>query len=402
MTQRAETGEALFPELERLLAADAASLKKREAGLFRELAPPGAPLVLFGGGGLGRKTLAALREAGIEPAAFSDNDVRLHGTRVEGVEVLAPAEAVRRFGVAGVFVVTVFLGSAPVMRQLAGLGCRTVLPFYPLFWRYPARLLPHYAYDLPHRVIEARQEVLAVWPLLADRESREEFLAQVRWRLDPGVCDLPDPAGGEIYFPSDLLTLDTREIFVDCGGYDGDTVRRFLARTGGRFEKIVVFEPDPRNFKKLQEALRTLPVATASRVELHQAAVGAGSGSVRLELRSSASAVSGSGEVEVRAVMLDEVPGEQPSTFIKMDIEGAELDALHGGARHIRRHRPFLAISAYHRHDDLWRIPHAIHALDVGYRFFLRRYSQEIVDDLVLYALPEGRPRPGRVGRSEA
>ena len=74
-----------------------------------------------------------------------------------------------------------------------------------------------------------------------------------------------------------------------------------------------------------------------------------------------------------------------------MDIEGAELDALEGAAAHISAHRPLLALSAYHRQDHLWALPLAVRAVSGSYDFYLRRHSREILDELVLYAIPRRR-----------
>jgi FkbM family methyltransferase len=393
----ASTRASLREQLFELLEQDPAAVKAREPRRFDELAPPGAPLVLFGAGGLGRKTLTALARAGIRPVAIADNSARLHGSRIDGVEVLAPAEAARRYGEQGVFVVTVYVGAAAVRRQLVGLGCRCVLPFQLLAWKHPADLLPHYALDLPHKVIEERERILAAGALLQDEESRVEFLAQVRWRLDPSYEDFPPKARHEIYFPEELASLSADEFFVDCGGFDGDTVRSFVARTGDRFRKILVFEPDPANFARLVAMVKGLPPEIGSKVRAEPLALGARPGQLRLDVRGAASCVSETGELVVQVARLDAVLGDERPTWIKMDVEGAELEVLGGAEEPIRRHRPLLAISAYHRPDDPWRLPLYLRELNPGYRFHLRRYTPEINDDLVLYAVPEGRspgPRP--------
>jgi len=81
-------------------------------------------------------------------------------------------------------------------------------------------------------------------------------------------------------------------------------------------------------------------------------------------------------------------------TYLKMDIEGAEVDTLAGASRVIRDHAPVLAICCYHCQDHLWRIPLPIHSLNPDYRFFLRPHDLEMWD-LVCYAIPSGRLTPG-------
>ena len=87
---------------------------------------------------------------------------------------------------------------------------------------------------------------------------------------------------------------------------------------------------------------------------------------------------------------LDELlVNEQPS-FIKMDIEGAEYDALSGCKQTIERYHPILAICLYHRQEDLWRIPLLIHSVSKKYDLYLRRYSDECWEQ-VCYAIPKER-----------
>ncbi len=54
--------------------------------------------------------------------------------------------------------------------------------------------------------------------------------------------------------------------------------------------------------------------------------------------------------------------------LIKMDIQGAERNALLGAAETIRRFHPRLAISAYHLRDDSTRIPEIVASLASDYR----------------------------------
>jgi hypothetical protein len=97
---------------------------------------------------------------------------------------------------------------------------------------------------------------------------------------------------------------------------------------------------------------------------------------------------------------LDTVLGGSTPTYIKMDIEGAEIDALVGARQVIASGRPVLAISAYHLQDHLWAIPLLINAIVDRYRYHYRRYTHHPNDDLVLYAIPEERWLGGSDRRS--
>ena len=379
-------------DLNALLDQDRQGLLKKEAHLFDEMTGGMAgSIVLFGAGGLGRKTLAGLDGTGLNAICFADNGEAVQGAVVHGLPVLSAADAVTRYGETAVFVVSVFNGYERVVDQLLKLGAVTVVPFFVLFWKFPERFLPEYSYDHPHRVIDAALNVREAHALLADAGSRREYIAQVWWRLDPLAAVLPDHTHGDMYFPHDLVELRRDETFVDCGGFDGDTLRAFLDQVGGQFEDAYVFEPDPRNLVKLETALGSLSGSVRSRVHLEGLAIGKTRGSVGLRLSDAASSVVDLGDVVVPREPLDLVLEGRALTYLKMDIEGAEVDALEGGRELISTHRPVLAISAYHLQDHLWTIPLVVDSFVKRYRYHYRRYGRQPNDDLVLYAIPEER-----------
>ena len=382
-------------ELEKLLARPVEKVRQWEGGLYDELTGPLAnSLVLYGAGGLGQKTLRGLRKLGIEPLAFTDNNPNLHGLEINGVAVLSPDEAAQKFGTSAVFIVTVFMDSAPggiepLIKKLNGLGCEHATSFVYLYWKYPDLFLPHYVYDLPHKVITASDKIRAAFSLFEDNSSQKEFLAQIKWRLDPDYDQIPAPAEHEIYFPPDLIALVEDEVFIDCGAYDGDTVRSFIRQSGGKFDKLFAFEPDPVNYKKLVELVASLPLETARHIETSDLALGAASELLYFDAQGVASSsLSSSGGIQIKSEPLDSLPAGEAPTFIKMDIEGAEKDALKGASQCISNHLPILAISVYHRQDHIWEIPLFIHALSGAYHFHLRRHHPRVLDDLVLYAIP--------------
>ncbi|MEQ1885359.1 MAG: FkbM family methyltransferase [Bryobacteraceae bacterium] len=388
-------------KMERLLAEDIRVARDREQQYFERLSGVRhSKIVLFGAGGLGRKCLAGLRHSGVEPVAFADNNENLWGKQIEGVDVLAPRDAANRFGQSAVFVVTIWgaFGKDRMqhhLQSLRGLGCDAVIPFGPLFWRYPERLLPHYAADLPHLVLEQKQNILRCFDLWADEESRNEFAAQLEWRLSFDFGAMGAPARDSVYFPPDIVQLSSTEVFVDCGAYTGDTLSLFVQHAGPSFRRAHCFEPDPANFGKLSKTIASFPDDVRERVNWKCAAVSRENGTVQFSAEGSASSAVGVGDFEVECVSLDRYfdpnsSATDPPTFIKMDIEGAEPDAIRGAASAIRDCSPLLAISCYHRQDHLWSIPLLIHSLNPEYRFYLRPHDLEGWD-LVCYAVPPSR-----------
>jgi hypothetical protein len=128
-----------------------------------------------------------------------------------------------------------------------------------MFWKFPKTFLPHYSLDLPHKVLLAADKVRAAFDLWHDDASRAEYVAQVRWRLHLDFDNLPPPVLEKLYFPADLIALSPDEVFVDCGAYDGDTIRDFLGVSGGRFRHIHAFEADQSNLTRLVRFVGGLP-----------------------------------------------------------------------------------------------------------------------------------------------
>jgi FkbM family methyltransferase len=383
--------------LKELLSEDVVSAIRREHNSFDEQASPfDDRLVLFGAGGLGRKTLAGLRQVGIEPLAFADNNMSLWGHQVEGVPVLSPQAAVNQFADRAAFVVTIWRANGGhrlehTRQQLQKLGCTKVVSFAPLYWKYSHIFLPYYAIGMPHILLTQAEQITNVLGLWTDDASRREYLAQIRWRLQSDFDGLPSPVAHAQYFPDDLFELSEDEAFVDCGAFDGDSLRVFFERQPTFRGTFIAIEPDPINLHSLKQYVATLPKGWRDRVTILPLVLGARRENVRFEASGLASAgINSTSSLEVESVPLDEILADTRATFIKMDIEGAEMDALIGARRSIKTALPVLAICVYHKPDHLWRIPLLIRSYFDEYRFFLRPHNEE-GRDLVCYGIPEAR-----------
>ncbi len=168
------------------------------------------------------------------------------------------------------------------------------------------------------------------------------------------------------------------EIFVDGGSFDGNTSIDFSNWCGGGY--IYAWEPDPDNQKKCRQLLEKnslcyelIPKGLWSKAEV-----------LNLTMDEKSSRISEQG-MEVEVDSIDNAIGKQV-TFVKMDIEGAEYQALLGARNTIRDYKPKLAICVYHKAEDIWELPSLIHKLNPEYRFYFRHYSFGDVET-VLYAL---------------
>jgi FkbM family methyltransferase len=170
---------------------------------------------------------------------------------------------------------------------------------------------------------------------------------------------------------------------VDCGAYNGDTVMRFIKYSHGKYKKIVAFEPDASNVRALKKRGKNISVVQAacwsSDTEL-SFETDKGSSSKVVENKSTYC------DIKVVAKAIDSVNECKDATFIKMDIEGSEYDALIGAYNTICRNTPKLAICIYHSDEDMLRILELIESWNLGYKFYVRHHAQKI-SETVLYAI---------------
>ena len=386
-------------ELLQLLDENIESVVLRENSTFDELGTHFKNnFILFGTGGLGLRTLQGLRKLGFEPLAFTDNNQARWHTTVEGVEVLPPVDAVKRFGQQAVFIVTIWsdaLGHPfdEIDEQLNNYGKAKVISFAHLYWKYPDAFLPYFSLDLPHKTIKHAEQIRKCFYLWADEASRKEYLAQIRWRLWLDFHGLPKPVSCTQYFPDDLFQLSPNEVFIDCGAFDGDSIKNFISHMGSSFRHIVAFEPDPGNFSKLETYIAGLDPSIAGKISAKQlAACNPSARGEKIRFNSGVtqqSSIDEQGNIEVDCVSLDTELTVVP-TYIKMDIEGAEPELLAGAQNIVAKQTPILAISIYHHFDHLWRLPLYVSSLSDNYRFYLRPHCHTCWD-LVCYAVPVGR-----------
>ena len=216
--------------------------------------------------------------------------------------------------------------------------------------------------------------------VLSDITSLQTLDAIMLYRLTWDLNVLAPVARPEkaIYFEPDIMPLHDHEVLIDGGAFDGDTVRDFVAKTDGHYNHIHAFELDPAN----AEAFRA-KTAGLRDVTLHSLGLWDGPAQMGIEHRSdNGSRVSATAEVQVPLDALDNLDVGQP-TLIKLDVEGAEIEALTGARRIIQSYRPKLAVCAYHKPDDLVTIIDKIRDLRDDYSFTLRHYSPILYDSVL-------------------
>jgi FkbM family methyltransferase len=361
----------------------------RQQNAFDAIAGGRRKIVIFGAGRLGRSVCQGLLGTDLEPVAFVDNNPRVWGTEVQQLPVLSPQDAARKHSEDACFVASIWHPSNSVLMpallaQIRALGC-CAIPFPLLFWRQAGTFLPYFFWDLPTNLLQHGNEIVDAFEMLSDECSQETFANQLQLRLLADFECIGSPFPGEQYFPG-VFSVTNDECFVDCGSYTGDTIRSFLTQTENRFRKVVAFEAD----SLVVPSLETYAKGLGPRAALYNAAVGAHTGVVHFSGNGIGGGHVNAAGVVVPCVRLDDALADERVSFIKMDIEGAELEALEGARHTIERDRPILAVCAYHKPNHLWRIVAALKFLAPESALFLRSHCADGLDT-VCYAVPPER-----------
>lgn len=187
----------------------------------------------------------------------------------------------------------------------------------------------------------------------------------------------------EQYF-DEVIKFENNEIFLDVGVLNGNTSVQF-ARRCPNYKHIYMFEPDKKSI------IRTIGNMKQNNIENFTLfEKGAWNNKETLYFSNDenfgANRVLEEGEITIEADSIDNMMGGTAVTFIKMDIEGAELNALIGAENTIKKYKPKLAISIYHKDEDIINIPLYIKSLVPEYTFYIRHYSDSIIET-ILYAV---------------
>jgi len=332
----------------------------------------GLPVVIYGDGWYAPYVREFLGRAGVEVAGcFVDSGFTSSAGTVSFDEIK------KRFGKFNV--VIGFADFRLARKKLAQKDSGQVAGVY--FFDVMGALLD---YNMDHAYVERHKEKFnLVHDMLCDELSKQTYAAFLRSKLSGDAEGLYGVWRKDQYFPEGVIGLTEREVFVDGGAYTGDTMLTFMRKTNGKYGKYYAFEPEPENAANLsakagKRGLRDVSVVRKglwSKAAVLPFAAAQGT---------TGSAISATGSASIEVDAIDDLAAD--ATFIKLDVEGAELEALKGAASTIRRNKPKLAVCLYHKPGDLTEIPLFIKSLAPDYRFFLRQH-QPVSCELVLYAV---------------
>ena len=178
-------------------------------------------------------------------------------------------------------------------------------------------------------VLRYESEYRELYSLLNDDKSRYTLLCLLAYRLTGDITLFHQESDFlfKQYFDN-ILHLSDREVFVDCGGYVGDVTEKFIGRVPD-FKKIYFYEPELSNYSRAVDYFSEWDADVLDKLILRNCGVGRENTTLRFASNADSSHVSDMGDTTVNVVSLDN-DIEEPISFLKMDIEGFEIPALHG------------------------------------------------------------------------
>lgn len=300
---------------------------------------------------------------------FVDNNTELDGREIcDGLHCIKPEELcnVEKLLV----VVGVGMHSKDVFMQLERMGISEAIDATSFLMNFSFTKPEDYSIDA------IRSKIRQVVNSLGDEKSAEVLYRRIQdFVYFTDALSMPnyfyDVYEPNQYFVKDLISFSADDVLVDCGAYNGDTLQDFL-RLDYPFAKYISYELSKNNCEKIIEFSRGY--TGEGQLHIVNAGVGAANEDIYYDENISSTTYSSSG-TKGKLVRLSDDLCKENVTFIKMDIEGAEMSALKGADELIVRCKPKLAICVYHKLEDLWEIPLYIISLSKDYKLYLRQHT---------------------------
>ncbi|MBQ9742192.1 MAG: FkbM family methyltransferase [Ruminococcus sp.] len=346
----------------------------KEESSWEVLSTSQKPVVLYGTGNGADMVLDEFHRLGIQVAGIvaSDGFVRKRSFRGFTVQSISQIE-----NELGDFIVALgFATCIPqVMESIRELSLRhhVLVPVVPVFGDeiFNRQYLEEHLSTLE----ESRS-------LLCDEESKRVFDNMIRFQFTGELSYLFSIESQREAALRDILCLTDKEDMLDLGAYRGDTIKEVISLFGG-ISSAIALEPDKKTFEKLCTFAKNFPCVTplpyAVWSEIKELSFSGGGGRQ--------SALNSEGKDNVRAVSADSITERKRITYVKMDVEGVEKEALLGMSKLLNDQKPKLSIAAYHRTCDLAELIPLIHRLNPQYRIHLRHHPYIPCWDTNLYCV---------------
>jgi FkbM family methyltransferase len=330
-------------------------------------------IILYGAGIEGIKVLNELLKVNISPDAFLDIRAELLG-EIHNIPVYQPKiENLSHIDTNNTIIILtvkpLYSRNEKIIKTLNEIGFNKIFLATDMFDFYG------FTNNQIKNFENTKKEILDCANQLEDYLSYEIFKNFIKAHALREYQFFCEPSGNVKYFDEEFIKLINLERFVDCGAYQGDTFSD-LMKQNQNVESVVLFEPDKNSFNQLTQNLASSKVLKSPEIILYPLGVWKETAilkaNMNMELNSH---ISDEGNISIQCVALDDTLINYKPTYIKMDIEGVELEAIEGAKDIIVSEKPNLVISIYHKLSDMWEILKKLSAWNLGYKFYIRTYG---------------------------
>lgn len=337
---------------------------------WEKIKESGKPVVIYGMGNGADKVIDEFNRLEIPILGVTASDNFVRGQIFRGFKVKKISEFNREFIIAVAFASCI----PEVMNHIYYLRneYRVIVPCVPVFGD-----------EIFNRnFIKKNADKINAAYSLFEEDSKQIFAGCINFMFGGELETLKSVTSEKDEVFNNILNLGTNESYLDLGAYRGDTVEEFLNYCGGEYKSITALEPDRRTYKKLCDYLADIPNSSAvpkaiySECRTMQFSSKAGRQSTLLQ----------KGE-EIETITVDELCKNKNVTYIKMDVEGAEIEAIEGAKITLENQKPKLNIALYHKSVDVFEIPLKIAEINPEYKFYLRRHPYIPCWDMNLYCI---------------
>jgi len=352
----------------------------------------GAPIYIYGTGTVGQEVSRIFSDKAIPIEGYMDHRIR-SDPNIDKVPIISPDSVDSSKRGKAIIILAIHnreVDMRALIARLKAMGYKQLITMIDLYDHFADELGARYWLTSRNFYRGFKTQIDAANKLWADDLSCDVYEKTLHFRINGDFSLLPEPDIAHQYFPPGLPPWKQPIRMIDCGAYDGDVIRDFI-KIGFTFSALAAFEPDAQNYSRLAKYIQEHGI-TIPEVSLWPCGVGAISRQLSFASgMGEASGIAASGETVIQCVALDDALPNFAPTLIKMDIEGAEIDALMGARQLILTYRPALILSAYHTPAHLWEIPLWVAQLaaenGLKYHYYLRTHAYNCFDT-VFYAVP--------------
>ncbi|MDD6628177.1 MAG: FkbM family methyltransferase [Lachnospiraceae bacterium] len=304
---------------------------------------------------------------------FVDSNTQIHGLKRCGILIKAPCEILKY---SNAVIIINSLSINAIMNDMEQMGINNDILIIPYYFYHGVLGVP-YNNEKAKSVIDNHDIEIRDLFYLDDPETARylNIIFSLRSKCDDDLYTKNFYAGtgnSLDYFCDDTIAPKGDVTYIDVGAFKGESIEPIRRKYGNRLKYCMAFEPDVESMRDLKKYISDNELDSI--VEALPYALGNEEKYIQFLKSGSTSQVSKTGDTQIMQKRFDDLPDKKVAgdVMVKMDIEGAELDALQGMEKFIKAYKPYLAICIYHKETDIYEIPRFLKKVCPEYRLYIR------------------------------